>query len=447
MMDLLRIFRIFCRFRISSYIGAKFLPKTLYFIVKIGEFLTPKKKSQNFGEALSLALKEMGPVYIKFGQSLSARPDLIGEEVASYLISLQDQLPPFDASRARMILEQELEQKIDDIFLSFNDEPIAAASVAQVHKARLKNGADVAVKILRPNIEAEYKRDIKLLYFLSDLIIHILPKKYERFKARELVNLFNASMQIELDLRLEAAAAEEMRGNFNESVYIPEIYWDYTSRRALVSEWIDGISVYDKKALIKAGLNLDDIAAKLAVMFFNQAFRDGFFHADLHPGNVLITKEGRVALVDFGIMGRLRGKDRFAIAEILYALLQNDYIRVAEIHIEVGYVPEDTNIFLFAQSCRVVCQPIINQSACNISIGKLLEALLEMAVSFNMNPQHQLFLLQKTIIVLEGIGKTLDPNINMWKLSEPWIKKWAGKNISPEAKLLRLIKGFLKKLA
>lgn len=446
MPDLLRIFFILSRHRIASYIGPKFLPKSLYFLFRTGEILTLKKGSKNLGEALALSLTEMGPVYIKFGQSLSARPDLIGEEIASYLISLQDKLPPFSSPQAITILEQELGLKIDDSFASFDKKPIAAASIAQVHKAKLKDGSIVAVKILRPNIETDYTRDIQLLYSLGRKINYILPKKYERFKAEELVNVFNQSMQLELDLRLEAAALAEMQNNYAESIYIPKIYWDFTSHKILTTEWIDGISIYDKDALIKSGLNLKDISTKLAVMFFNQAFKDGFFHADLHPGNVLITKEGKIALIDFGIMGRLTDKDRLAIAEILYALLQKDYARVAELHIEVGYVPSDTDISLFAQSCRAVCEPLIDRPINNISIGKLLEQLLEMAASFKMQPQHQLFLLQKTIIVLEGIGKSLDPEINMWKLAEPWIKKWAGKNISPEAKVLRLLKGFLKEL-
>lgn len=446
MLDLLRIFLILSRFRIASYIGPKILPKSLYFFFRMGEIFTFKKRSKNLGEALALSLKAMGPIYIKFGQSLSARPDLIGEEIANYLIILQDKLPPFSSQKAITTLEQELGLELDDIFLHFNQEPIAAASIAQVHQATLKNGEIVAVKILRPDIEADYKRDIKLLYFLSNIINNILPKKYERFKAIELVNVFEQSMQLELDLRLEAAAIDEMQNNDNESIYLPKVHWDFTSRKILTTAWIDGISIYDKDSLINAGLNLHEIAAKLAIMFFNQAFRDGFFHADLHPGNIFITKEGQLALVDFGIMGRLRDKDRLAVAEILYALLQKDYKRVAEIHIEVDYVPKDTDIFLFAQSCRAVCQPIIDQPTDNISIGKLLEQLLEMAASFKMQPQHHLFLLQKTIIVLEGIGKSLNPEINMWKVAEPWVKKWANKNISPEAKALRLLKGFLKEL-
>ena len=255
-------------------------------------------------------------------------------------------------------------------------------------------------------------------------------------------------MHQELDFTLEAASASEMRDNAknDDDIIIPKVYWDFTSHDILTTQWIEGISIYDKKALQKAGLDTIDISAKIAVMFFGQAYRDGVFHADLHPGNIFVCKDGRIALVDFGIMGRLPEKDRLAVAEILHAFLKRDYIRVAQIHIDVGYVPANTDLTLFAQNCRAIGEPIVGMSSHEISVGKLLTQLFKMTKTFGMETQPQLLMIQKTTVVVEGIGRMLNPDMNLWKLAEPWIKKWAIKNISPEAKILRMVKRILQEL-
>ena len=276
---------------------------------------------------------------------------------------------------------------------------------------------------------------------MSQFVKYIL-QDVSRLKPFEIVKSFEDIMHQELDFMLEAASASEMRDNAknDHDILIPKVYWKFTSTDILTTEWIDGISIYDTQSLQKVGLNIIDISSKIAVMFFCQAYRDGFFHADLHPGNVMVCKDGRIALVDFGIIGRLPEKDRLAVAEILHAFVKRDYMRVAEIHIDVGYVPENTDLALFAQSCRAIGEPIVGMSAKEISVGKLLTQLFKMTSTFGMETQPQLLMIQKTTVVVEGIGRMLNPEMNLWKLAEPWIKKWAIKNISPEAKILRLAK-------
>ncbi len=445
MIELLRIIFVLSKWRIWSYIGRQHISTPIYIILLLIEWLfIPIRK-----RSISSALRELGPIYIKFGQVISSSPNLVGEEVAKSLSGLQDKLPPFPAKKAISILEGEIGAKIEEIFQKFEHQPIAAASIAQVHKAILKNGEIVAVKILRPGIEKEYAKNIKLLYFLCRIAKYILPLKYDRFRSKELIDIFNETMQIELDMKAEASLCLKMANNLamEDIVVIPNVYLEYTSRKVLVTSFVDGISIYDKDALIASGWSPDVVAERLAVLFFNQIFRDGFFHADPHPGNIIVTKDNRIALIDFGIMGKLSDKERIGLAEIVYSILKSDYEKVAKIHIKLGYVAEDVNIGLFAESCRDICEPLIQQKTINeISIGKLLEKLLKMSADFNMKPQHQLFLLQKTIIVLEGIAKLLNPNANMWTVAEPWIKTWAIKNISPEAKFFRFLKKIFNEL-
>ncbi len=403
-----------------------------------GLFIKPK---DSFGKRLTDCFYDLGPIYIKFGQTLSTRPDLVGIEVAENLKYLQDKLPPFDTKIVHEKIENKFGKKISDLFIKFEEKPVAAASIAQVHKAKLKNGDTVAVKILRPDIAGKYERDMQFLEFGAKLTSTLI-KKAKRLKPKEVIAVFRQSMKFELDLRSEAAAASRIYDNFidDDSLLIPKIYWELTSSDIITLEWVQGVSIYDKDRIVKLGLDPKKIAAKIAVIFFNQAYRDGFFHADLHPGNILVCKDGRVALVDFGIVGFLPENDRLAIAEILYAFLKRDYHLVAEIHQKIGYIPKNTDLYQFGMSCRAVAEPIIGLAIKDISIGNLLAQLFKVTEEYGMETQPQLLLLQKTMVVVEGIGQSLDEDINMWQLAEPWIKKWAAKNLSPEAKVLRVMK-------
>jgi ubiquinone biosynthesis protein len=426
----------------GNYRLPKYIKIFAYFFCNIlyikGIFIKPK---DSFGKRLTDFFYELGPIYIKFGQTLSTRPDLIGREVAEHLKYLQDKLPPFDTKIVHEKIESRFGKKLSDLFLEFSDQPVAAASIAQVHKAKLKNGQIVAVKVLRPEIKTKYEKDMRFLEFGANLTC-MLMKKAERLKPKEVIAVFRKSMQFELDLRSEAAAASKMYDNFasDHSLKIPKIHWDTTAHDVITLEWIDGVSIYDREKIISLGLNPKDLATKIAIIFFNQAYRDGFFHADLHPGNIIVCQDGRIALVDFGIVGFLPENDRLAIAEILYAFLQRDYQLVAEIHQRIGYIPQDTDLYQFAMSCRAVAEPIIGLAIKDVSIGNLLAQLFKITEEYGMETQPQLLLLQKTMVVVEGIGQSLDENINMWQLAEPWIKKWAAKNLSPEAKALRVIK-------
>ncbi|HJD57575.1 2-polyprenylphenol 6-hydroxylase [Candidatus Tisiphia endosymbiont of Ptychoptera albimana] len=446
LLNFLHILRVVSKQQILTYPGTIKLPSRLrilgwmitIIVYPIGLFKLPK---DDFGMRLTDCFKKLGPVYIKFGQTLSTRPDLIGVKITNYLQSLQDKLPPFSSDIARQIIEESFGQSADELFSAFEDIPVAAASISQVHKARLKSGELVAVKILRPEIHHTYNKDIKLLYILARLVARI-STKLKRLRLVAVMDVFNATMKFELDLRLEAAAASELFDNFQNDVdiYIPKIYWQLTHEYIITTEWVDGTSIYARDKMIEQGLNPAEIAQKFAIMFFNQVYRDGFFHADLHPGNILVRSDGSIVLLDFGIMGRLPDKDRMAIAESLFGFLSKNYKLVALVHLRVGYIDKNTDLDLFAQACRAVSEPIIGYAVKNISIGKLLAQLFKITEDFGMEVQPQLLLLQKTIVVVEGVGQQLDPEINMWQLIEPWIKKWAAKNLSPEAKVIRLLK-------
>ncbi len=422
--------------------------RTLYFIsFIIAPFATIgfycKRKKPNIAKTI----ENLGPIFIKFGQTISTRPDLIGNEFAHSLSNLRDKLDPFPSKIAIEIVEKEFGKKIDEIFSYFSKESVAAASIAQVHKAELKDGSKVAVKILRPEIKKLYKRDISLLYMFAK-IGNIIFKQNKRLKLFEIVKLFEKSMRFELNLKNEAAACSELYDNFefDNNIVIPKVYWDYCTTQIFVMGWIDGISIYDSSLLETYNLDKKDIVKKLATCFLNQAYRDGYFHADLHPGNIFVQKDGRIALVDFGIVGRLEERDRIAIAEILHGFINRDYKKVAEVHIFAGYVEQDTNLMEFALACRMIAEPIVGKPANQISIGKLLENLFEITTEYGMEIQPRLLLLQKTMAVLEGISQTLDPKVNMWDLVRPWIQNWATKNITLDAKLFRLLKLFIKDL-
>lgn len=447
--SLLRVIHIISRYQILTFPGGLDIPCRVHVIARLFTlFFCPinlfRKPKDSFGKRLTECLQSLGPIYVKFGQTLSTRPDLIGEETAAYLQLLQDKLPPFKTEMAKAILSKAFRKPLSELFKSFEDAPIAAASIAQVHRAELQSGERVAIKILRPGIHKKYASDLNLLYFLARIIMR-LTRRAERLKPVEVVNLFRDTMRGELDLRLEAAAASELSDNLtgDTDVYVPKVFWQLACEDILVTEWVDGISIYDTEKLVGVGLDPAEISEKIAIMFFNQAYRDGFFHADLHPGNILVRPSGRIVLLDFGIMGRLADQDRFAIAEILQGFLTRNYKQVARVHLQAGYIPPGSDLNLFALRCRSICEPIVNLPIKDISIGRLLASLFKVTEEFGMETQSGLLLLQKTMVVVEGIGSSLNKELNMWQLARPWIKKWAAKNLSPEAKLLRFVKNFV----
>jgi ubiquinone biosynthesis protein len=388
------------------------------------------------GERLARALHALGPAFIKLGQILSVRSDLVGEAVAQDLAGLRDRLPPFPGAEARRVVEDELDTTMADAFAAFDEVPVAAASIAQVHRAETTDGAVVAVKVLRPDIERAFDRDVDLLFWLAELAERARPET-RRLKPVEVVRTLAETVAIEMDLRYEAAAAEELAENFasEPGFRVPDVDWTRTGRRVLTTGWVEGIPIHDREALEAAGHDIQAIVAGMAKAFFLQVFRDGFFHADLHPGNLFVDADGAINAVDFGIMGRLDKRTRQYLAEMLLGFLTGDYRRVAEVHIRAGYVPADQSVEAFAQAARSIAEPILGLPLDRISLARLLAQLFQVTEKFNMETQPQLLLLQKTMLVAEGVGRHLHPETNMWELARPLIEDWMVDRMAPEARI------------
>ncbi|MGE3739049.1 MAG: 2-polyprenylphenol 6-hydroxylase [Geminicoccaceae bacterium] len=392
------------------------------------------------GERLARALQELGPTFIKLGQSLAVRGDLLGEAIAHDLSELQDRLPSFPAAQAKAVVEAELDKPLTELFAFFEERPVAAASIAQVHFAITPEGDEVAVKILRPGIEAAIERDLDFLLWLAEWAERLRPA-LRRYRPVDTVRMLAATTRNEMDLRLEAAAAAEFRQNCrdDEGFKVPQVDWRRTGRRVVTFERVAGLPTDERARLIEAGFDPDAILARSAVVFFNQVFRDGFFHADMHPGNMLIDAEGRIVALDFGIMGRLDLPTRRRLAEILVGFLDRDYARVAAVFFEAGYVPPHQDRTQFQQACRAIGEPILGLPLNEISIGRLLGQLLSVAEQFEMEQQPQLVLLQKTMAVSEGVGRALNPNVNIWQVAQPLVEGWIRENLGPEAQLRRVV--------
>lgn len=388
------------------------------------------------GERLAAALTALGPTFIKLGQALSTRADLLGEEMAADLSHLQDRLAPFPAKEARRIIEEQLGAPIEALYANFDDEPVAAASIAQVHFAVTAEGREVAVKVLRPGVEAAFKRDIDLLRWLAGWV-ELTQPKLRRLRMVESVQTFEESIELEMDLRFEAAAAAELSENFagDETFRVPAIDWQRTAKRVLTLERVYGIPVDEKDAIVAAGIKLDSVLQKAAESFFNMVFRDGYFHADLHPGNLFVDAGGNLVAVDFGIMGRVDLRTRRFLGEMLVGFLNGNYRRVAEVHFEAGFVPADKSVDNFTQACRSIGEPIMGKAMHEISIAKLLGQLFQITEQFAMQTQPQLLMLQKSMLVAEGVGRTLDPSVNMWELARPLIENWMRANLGPQARV------------
>ena len=391
------------------------------------------------GERIRLALEDLGPIYVKFGQTLSTRRDLLPEDIADELAKLQDRVPPFSAAEARGIIEAELGQAVDAAFREFDDTPLASASLAQVHVARLPEGDEVVVKVLRPDVETRIRQDLALMYEFARLVQGLWPEA-RRLRPVEVVAEFEKTIIDELDLVREGANASELRRNFDRSpqLYIPKIHWPLTRRRVLVMERIYGIPVGDVARLRREGADLKLLADRGVEIFFTQVFRDNFFHADMHPGNIFVGPDNQYIAVDFGIVGSITPADQHYLAENFLAFFKRDYRRVAEMHVESGWVPADTRVEEFESSIRAVCEPIFEKPLGEISYGHLLLRLFQTARRFNMEVQPQLVLLQKTLLNIEGLGRELYPELDLWQTAKPFLENWFKQRVGPKAMLRKL---------
>jgi ubiquinone biosynthesis protein len=379
-------------------------------------------------------LEDLGPIFVKFGQILSTRQDLLPDDIAEELARLQDRVAPFPGEQARKIVELAFQQPIEDIFHRFDEHPLASASIAQVHAATLKSGEDVVVKVLRPGIEKVIGRDVSLLRYIAGLAERYW-REGRRLRPREIVAEFEKTLYDELDLLREAANASQLRRNFNDTglLYVPEVYWPYCRPNVMTMERIYGVPVNDLNALQRAGVDLKSLSERGVEIFFTQVFRHNFFHADMHPGNIFVSPEGQYMAVDFGIMGTLSPADQRYLAENFLAFFRRDYHRVAELHVESEWVPRGTRIDEFEAAIRCVCEPIFERPLKEISFGQLLLRLFQTARRFSMEVQPQLVLLQKTLLNIEGLGRQLYPDLDLWQTAKPFLERWMSEQVGPRA--------------
>jgi len=423
---------------VNEIYNIPFSIKLFFDLFAIGSIKKLTNKSKNPGEKLCSALEEMGTTFIKLGQFLATRPDIIGERLADDLVKLQDRLPPFELYESKKILKKEIGENLYQNIIELS-EPIAAASIAQVHIAKIKiDGVqkEVAIKILRPNIEKQFNEELDALMLFA-YIVESLFVKTKRLKLIEVVHLLRQITNIEMDLRFEAAAANELYENTktDKGFNVPKIYWNFTSRKVLALDKVDGISIREQELLKKSGVDLKNLSENLIQHFLKQAVRDGFFHGDMHQGNLFVDQKGNIIPVDFGIMGRLDKNNRKYLAEILYGFIQRDYMKVAEVHFEAGLIPQSASKEEFAQALRSVGEPIFGQSIKDISGGNLLAQLFEITEKFNMPTQTPLLLLQKTMVTVEGVARKLYPETNIWEISRPVLENWIKSVKSPKTTL------------
>ncbi len=441
---LLRINWVLMMHGLDDIVFATHLFRPFRFIIYVFPWNWFRRKRAPRAVRMREALEDLGPVFIKFGQMLSTRRDLLADDIADELQRLQDDVPPFPNKQAREIIEKAYDASVDDLFGSFEEEPLASASIAQVHAAVLKTGEDVVIKVLRPDVLPVIKRDISLLYIIAELAAKY-SSQLRRLRPVEVVAEYEKTIIDELDLLREAANASQLRRNFEGSndLYVPEIYWDYARKNVLVMERIYGVPIRDIDALVERGTDMERLAAMGVEIFFTQVFSHNFFHADMHPGNIFVDTENperpKYIAVDFGIMGTLSQTDKRYLAENFLAFFQRDYYKVAKLHVESGWVPSHTRVDEFESAIRSVCEPIFERPLKDISFGQLLLRLFQTARRFNMEVQPQLVLLQKTLLNIEGLGRQLYPDLDLWKTAKPFLERWMEDQVGGRA-LLRNLK-------
>ena len=440
---LLHINYILARNGLDQVIVSIRLFTPIRFIIYLNPWNWFRRVTLTRGEALRKTLEELGPIFIKFGQALSTRPDLLPADIATELCKLQDKVPPFASDKALAIVEAAFGHPASEVFAYFDTQVLASASMAQVHAATLKSGEDVVVKILRPNMRKIIEQDLAILKTIANLADRYWPES-KRFKPKEIVQEFERSLFDELDLQREAANGGQLRRNFSHStlLYIPEIYWDYVRENVLVMERIYGIPVSDVTTLREHGINIKRLAERGLEIFFTQVFRDCFFHADMHPGNIFVSlvhcDEPQYICIDFGIIGTLNDTDKRYLAENLLAFFNRDYRRVAQLHVESGWVGRNTRVDEFESAIRTVCEPIFEKPLKDISFAMLVIQLFQVARRFQMEVQPQLMLLQKTLLAVEGLGRQLYPELDLWATAKPFLEKWLRSQMGPKVLIRHL---------
>jgi ubiquinone biosynthesis protein len=445
LLRLLHINRVLVRHGLDDIILATHLFRPIGFLRHLLPWnWVPRPQSElPPGARIRLALEDLGPIFVKFGQMLSTRRDLLPDDIALELARLQDRVPPFPSEQARAIVEKAYGQPLAAVFAEFDPQPLASASIAQVHAARLHGGREVVVKVLRPDIEKTIRRDVELLYIIASLAQRYW-KEGRRLRPVEVVTEYEKTIFDELDLVREAANASQLRHNFQNSpiLYVPEVFWPETRRNVLVMERIRGVPVGDIAELRRRGVDMKKLSERGVVIFFTQVFRDSFFHADMHPGNIFVNAEDpadpRYIAVDFGIIGTLNPTDQHYLAENFLAFFHRDYRRVAELHIESGWVPAETRVDEFESAIRTVSEPIFDRPLKDISFGGFLLTLFQTARRFNMEVQPQLVLLQKTLLNIEGLGRQLDPDLDLWKTAKPFLESWMRDRVGPRSVINRI---------
>jgi len=433
---------VFAREGVFGFADPSTMPPQAQFAVRMARLI--ERRGAATSGRLSRALTRLGPTYVKLGQFLATRPDVVGITMARDLENLQDRLPPFPQAQAEAVVVTAFDKPVSEVFASFG-ESVAAASIAQVHRAEVeKDGirTTVAVKVLRPNVGGRFRHDLSDFMFAARKI-EAISVEARRLRPIEIVDTLSRSVAMEMDLRLEAAALSEMAENTKDDheFRIPTVDWDRTSHHVLTMEWIDGIALNDRAKLEAAQIDLPDLGRKVIQNFLRHALRDGFFHADMHPGNLFVDDTGRLVAVDFGIMGRLGLKERRFLAEILLGFITRDYRRVAEVHFEAGYVPAHHSVENFAQAIRAIGEPIHNRAADEISMAKLLSLLLEVTGLFDMRTRPELIMLQKTMVVVEGVARGFDPKLDIWTTADPVVREWIARNLGPLGQIEGVVHG------